>query len=326
MVGITNIEWQKRKREKMMGYLIRFGAVVIWGILPIYIKYTEANSVDPLLRVFFAGAGGIFPSLILLGIGILFFHQAKKIQWTLPLNKWLFFIILGKFLFLYFTNFSLMYTSGTNMVLLESFAPVFALIIAIVLWREKIPYLKQRKNIPLITGAFLLGSIGSSLLFYNDIKEGTALHIYGDILAILLMFADTFLVVSQIQYAKYLKNNQSAILNLFVYIGIITITTFIVLFSSQNIFSVSVSQFFLAVGIGFLSGLGQILNYEAFRRIDGFLAYLMFNMAILITFAVEAFFLETIYPTLFLLLGGSMIIGASIVAEKINSKCEKQGL
>ena len=59
---------------------------------------------------------------------------------------------------------------------------------------------------------------------------------------------------------------------------------------------------------------------------DGFIAFLMFNIAIFITFAIEAYWLEEIDVTLFLVVGGSLIIGASIFAEVINSKCEKQEL
>jgi GTP pyrophosphokinase len=320
-------EWQKRKREKMMGYLIRFGAVVIWGLLPIYIKYTEANSVDPLLRVFFAGVGGVFPSLLIILI-ISFFLTSKKKKnlYKLPINLWLAALIIGEIFVVYFSNSSLVYTSSTNLILLKNFGPVLALIVALILWRERISYLKQNKNLLSIILIFLMGSIGSSLLFYNDIKESQILYLYGDLLAVLAMVADTFLVISQIQYARYLRKNQSSVLNLYMYLGIAIVASPLVFFVTQNILTLSLPQIVFSIGIGVLSGFGQILNYEAFRRIDGFIAFLMFNMAILITFIAEAVFLGTVYPTLLLLLGGSMIIGASVVAEKINSKCEKQGL
>ena len=69
---------------------------------------------------------------------------------------------------------------------------------------------------------------------------------------------------------------------------------------------------------------GQILNYEAFRRMDGFIAFLMFNISILITFLIEAYWLGEIQVTIYLILGGILIMGASIFAEVINSKCEKR--
>jgi hypothetical protein len=59
---------------------------------------------------------------------------------------------------------------------------------------------------------------------------------------------------------------------------------------------------------------------------DGFIAFLMFNIGIFITFAIEAYWLEEIDVTVFLVVGGSLIIGASILAEVINTKCEKDEL
>ena len=59
---------------------------------------------------------------------------------------------------------------------------------------------------------------------------------------------------------------------------------------------------------------------------DGFIAFLMFNIAILITFSIEAYWIEGITVTPFLVVGGLLIIGASIFAEVINTKCEKKEL
>jgi uncharacterized membrane protein len=67
------------------------------------------------------------------------------------------------------------------------------------------------------------------------------------------------------------------------------------------------------------------LNYEAFKRIDGYLAYMMFNISVLVTFVLETFVFHSIQPTLLLILAGAMIISASIFAEMINSRCQKKG-
>lgn len=80
------------------------------------------------------------------------------------------------------------------------------------------------------------------------------------------------------------------------------------------------------MGAGALLGVGELLNYEAFRRIDGFIAFLMFNISILITFIIEVYFLEAFTPGWILLLGGAIIVGSTVAAEFINTKCEKQGL
>ena len=77
---------------------------------------------------------------------------------------------------------------------------------------------------------------------------------------------------------------------------------------------------------GVLLGIGEILNFEAFRRIDGFIAFLMFNISILITFVAEILVFKTLSPTLLLIAGGIIIICSTIIAELINSHCERKGL
>lgn len=59
---------------------------------------------------------------------------------------------------------------------------------------------------------------------------------------------------------------------------------------------------------------------------DGFIAFLMFNIAIFITFVLEAYWLKAIVVTPLLVVGGIFIVGASIFAEVINTKCEKEEL
>ncbi len=52
-------------------------------------------------------------------------------------------------------------------------------------------------------------------------------------------------------------------------------------------------------------------------------AFLMFNIAILITFTIEAYWLKEIIVTKFLVAGGVLIIIASIFAEVINTNISK---
>jgi drug/metabolite transporter (DMT)-like permease len=83
---------------------------------------------------------------------------------------------------------------------------------------------------------------------------------------------------------------------------------------------------FLGLGIGLFEGIGQMCNYEAFKRIDGYLAHMMFNFSVLITFAIETFLLQSVHPTLLLLVSFALIVGASVGAELINSRAQRRGL
>ena len=317
--------WQERKKEKTIGYIIRFFAVIIWGLQPIYIKYTAMNDVPLDYRVFFTAVGGVLISLFIIFLFLLF-NQKSYWKPKIKFNVLFWMIILTEILFIYFFNKSLVYTSSTNLIVFNNFAPLLALLVALVLWRNEIPYLKDKSHILSIIFVFLVGAIGSSLLFYNDIMYGAEESVKGDLFALLVMSIDVVLVIVQIRYVKYLQDNQSIFLNFYVYLFILIVMLPIILLNLSVFYTLTNEQIYFAIGAGVLSGTGQILNYEAFRRMDGFIAFLMFNIAIFITFAIEAYWLEEIVVTSFLIVGGSMIIGASIFAEVINTKCEKEEL
>jgi len=321
----TKLTYEERKKEKITGYIIRFFAVIIWGLQPIYIKYTAMNTMPLDYRVFFTAVGGVLISIVVLLLFLLF-KQTSYWKPKLKFNILFALIILTELLFIYFFNKSLVYTSSTNLIIFNNFAPLLALLVALVLWRKEIAYFKDKSHVLAILFVFLLGAIGSSLLFYNDIMYGAKESIKGDMFALLVMVIDVVLVIAQIRYVKYLQDNQSIFLNLYVYFFVLLVMLPIVLLNISVFYTLSSEQIYFAIGAGLLSGVGQILNYEAFRRMDGFIAFLMFNIAIFITFAIEAYWLESIEVTVFLLVGGTMIIGASILAEVINTKCEKEEL
>ncbi|MDO8648712.1 MAG: HD domain-containing protein [Candidatus Peregrinibacteria bacterium] len=319
----TTITAVERKRQKILGYGARFLAVIIWGLEPLFIKYTLVNTIDPSTRVFLKAAGGLVPSL-LIGFFIFPLLQRRKAEWKLPYNKLFAILIIGEILFTYLINSSLIYTSSTNVILLNNFAPVIALIIAAILWRDSIPYLKKNKYVAAIFLTFVLGSLGSTLLFYNDIKFATQGHVYGDFLGTLTMLVDVFLVIAMIRYVKSLPSNKSVELNFNIFLFSLIVTAPIALLGAGSVWHLSGPQILFGIGAGILSGCGRILNFEAFRRIDGFLAFLMFNISIFLTFTVETFLLNRIVPTIILLIGGLLIISSSVVAEYINSKSEKE--
>ncbi|MBI2453126.1 HD domain-containing protein [Candidatus Peregrinibacteria bacterium] len=322
-IKLSKDEWSKKQKEKIQGYSIRLIAVILWGLEPIFIKYTLTNTIDPMLRVPLKAIGGLITSIFF----ILFVYksiQRRKIKITLPWNKIFALIVVGEALFSYMMNSSLIYTSGTNVILLNNFAPVISLIIAAVLWRDQIPYLKEKSNALAIFATFVIGSLGSTLLFYNDIRYSDATSITGNILATLNMLSDVVLVIALIQYIKNCKIKDTAILTFNIFIPILLISLPLTLFSSQKFSELSLGQIGYAIGAGILSGFAHILTMEAFKRIDGFLAYLMFNISIFVTFTMEAFILKEIPPTLILTIGGLMIMSASIIAEYINTQAEKK--
>lgn len=324
----SSLEWRETRRRKIIGYAFRLAAVVIWGIQPLYLKYTPANEVEPLIRVFLTGIG----VLLVTGLVILAKWAISGVNlsmFRLPKSVLLGNIVIGYILFTYFLNASVQTTTGTNFILFNSFSPVVALFAGAVLWRSTIPYLREPDNMLRIFIIFLLGSTGSALILYNT-TQGAGGSMYGDILGLLAMAADTVLVVSQIRYMKLFQNASSLALNFYVFFShILTIIPVVLLYYVTGRLG-GISQMpvplLYGIGAGVLAGIGQMFNYETFRRIDGFIAFLMFNLSILITFMIEVFFLGMIVPTWALIVGGAIIIASTIAAERINTSSEIRGM
>jgi len=214
--ALNKEQWQALKKKKMAGYLFRTLAVIIWGIQPLYLRYTPAADVAPIVRVMLMALG------VLSVTGLLWFFQHKvkpnvTKESKLQFHPLLYCIVLGQITFTYFLNASLLETTSTNFILFNNFSPVLALLIAAIFWRSSIPYLQSARNTIYIFAIFILGSIGGSLLLYNTALGGQG-SINGDILGLLAMITDTFLVISQIKYMKKFTNVSSLSINIFVFV------------------------------------------------------------------------------------------------------------
>jgi len=319
----TVSEYHKKQKEKITGYILRLSAIVVWGLDPLLLKYSPLSEIPLDIRMGLLFFGGV---LFMLSLILVFKRTLIKSLYKIPINSAFKLLIIAKLLFAFLSVMSLQYTSGTSFILLNNFAPIFSLLIAFIFWRSSVLYLQDKKNVIKMFIIFLLGSIGTSLIFYKDIVSGGILSLWGNIFAILTMLADVLFMTVVIRYAPSLKDNQSYFVNFYLYLASFLCFLPFLLFNISEIFQLSLEKILWAVGVGALWGLGTLLNYEAFRRMDGFIGFLMFNLAILITILVESFFLKEIEITPFLLLGSGLVIGASILAEMINTKCEKENI
>jgi drug/metabolite transporter (DMT)-like permease len=207
---------------------------------------------------------------------------------------------------------------------LNNFAPVFALLVALVFWRQQIPYLRHRHTQRVMLVIFLIGSVGSSLLFVDAAQDSSASTIEGNLWAIGAVLTDVALVIAQIRYIRQVTPLQVPLVNFYVFL--LALPIFLLLFglNPAHFAALPAPQLGWGIFIGVFGAFGYYLNYEAFRRIDGFIAFLMFNLSILITFCVEAFILKAIPPSFILIVGGCLILGASVWAESINTRCERE--
>lgn len=325
---ISTTEWQGIKSRKVVGYGIRLLAVLVWGLEPIYIRYTPVNALAPSLRTFLLGIGVLLPSFVMYSCRYLVQH--KKIpKFSINYNGAFLALIIGQVGHMYFKNASLMYTSGTNLLLFNNFSPLLGLIVAAFFWRKEIPYLKQPRNMLIVFLLGVLGGLGSSLLVYNESQLTLSYSVLGDIFAMISMFFDLLLVIGQIQYLKSFPKTDGMLLNIhiffFLLLGTAPVIALSPLFHENILQALTPTTLFLGLGIGLFVGIGQFLNYEAFKRIDGYLAYMMFNLSVLITFVIEAFVIHSVEPTVLLIISGLLIIGASVTAEIVNSRCQRSG-
>lgn len=303
------------EKQKKLGYMIRFGAVVIWGIDPIIIKYTPLSTIPIEMRVPLLILGATIFSLFVIS----FLKKSTIVDnYKVEINRYFFISVVSAISLSYLIVKSLEYTSSTNFIIFNIFSPVFALLLGLIFWRSKHHYFKNKKSIFLIFLTFIFGSLGGVSLFYNEVMLNK-LSLLGLGFAFIYMLIDIVFVSSQIRYAKSIKKKQSYFMNLYLHgFSFLLLLPILILYYS-SITIIQLSWVFLA---GILWGLGTLLTYEAFRRIDGFLGYLMFNFTIVITIFLESLVLGKIDITYSLIFGVFLIVGSSVVAEKINTKCE----
>lgn len=314
----------RKLNDKTLGYAIRLAAVIVWGILPLAVRYSPSAQIpDVFTQASLYFAGGLLFSIFMVIIQSIF-KPALLTQLRLPWSYWLIVLLVSEISIVAFTYLSLNLTSGTHFILLNNFAPVLALLVAWLLWRQQLPYLQEIHHQWLIFSIFISGSLGSSLLFIEALHDSSAGTIEGNLWALGAVITDVSLVIAQIRYIRQVAAAQVPLVNL--YIFALALPLFMLLFriSPLHILDLPPAQLGWGLLIGVLGAFGYYLNYEAFRRIDGFIAFLLFNLSIFITFCIEAFVLQAIPPSWLLLISGTLIIGAAIQAEKINSQCEQE--
>lgn len=323
----STLEMSALQRRKTMGYAIRLFAVLIWGLEPIYIRYTAVNDLTPFLRTFLLGFGVLIPS-VLLYVCQNVWSRRRWPSFALPYDSAFLLLVIGQMGYMYFKNASLIYTTGTNLLLFNNFSPLIGLIIATFFWRKDIAYLRQPRTMLIILLLAISAGLGSSLLVYNNVGD-TSLSVFGDALAMVSTFFDVFMTIGQIQYIRHFSRTNGMLLNIHIFFFLLCFTAPVIiagpLLGFPLLRGLDMHTLMLGLGIGLFVGIGQFLNYEAFKRIDGYLAYMMFNLSVLITFTMETFLIHSVTPSVLLIISGLLIIGSSVAAEIVNSRCEQKG-
>lgn len=306
-------------RNKVIGYTLRIAAILIWAPAPLVVKYFLIENLTVLEIV---ALNRDIALLCLLPL-VLFQVILKK---QFPSKKgytrtfWIFIVFDSLFVITYFL--SLEFTYATNAALFLSFAPVVAIIAAILFWRKKVVYWQEKRTKVVII--FFLGSIGTSILVLS--KGGVAnyqVKLFGDSLAFLAMLFDVVATTALIFYTKS-KNAFSGLYfvfhkNLILAVVLLPVTLELLINHSFSMTEI--------LGLLYLSLFGSTLAYffayQAFKRLDGFINYLLLNLIPIVALAIEVIFFNMPVNFIFVI-GIILIIGSAISAEYINTKCEQR--
>lgn len=326
---IAKAQWQHHTKQKVIGYMLRFFAVCIWGLFPVFVRYSPLQTLSPLMRVNIWAISGALCGYAAIAIINLLQRKREKLSYTTPINRYFWIIVISNISYNYFLHKSLQFTAATNVNLVMSYAPIFSLLIAFVIWRKHIPYFHSAKSVQQMLAVFALSAVGGTFLVYNDLLQSPN-SVLGDFFALLIAVSDVAFIMTNIYYIKYSKTASNTLAlsaqHLF-YIAIVTF--FMIRFANLGITEpilysdLTTSQWLHNITVGVLAMAGFVLTFEAFKRIDGLIAFLLFNLTPVIAFIPEYLFYDFRASPMFLL-GALCIIVSSVLAETINSKSERE--
>ncbi len=311
--------------QKNWGYLFRLCAVCIFGISPLVVKYFLFR----MSGTFVSGFSFVLAAGFLLPIASIkyFLPKAKqRTHWKERYDVSFFAAVLfdGLMVMVYFL--SVQYTIASDAGLFLNFAPVVALVLTLLFFRKRVPYLRHKTDTMRIILFFLLGCIGSAILVINKIPVAIGSYsqkLFGDALAGLIVLFDVIGTMATIHYAKKkgsFNGFDFIIRKIFFLAVIFSPLVFPKIFSFH--FTIQEWFAFSYLALCYVI-LGYWFAYEAFRRVDGLIAYLLLNLGPLVTISLEVLFFDL--PLSFnLVIGAVMILGSSLAAEYINSKHDKK--
>lgn len=316
-------EIREIRKEKLIGYILRISGLLIWGIDPLIAKY----SLSRFSGFFVSAFSAYIAALFLLPFVMMKFIRHRKVEkkTASSYHPYFFLAVIFSGFTSIFHFFSLNYTLASNAVLFLNFAPVIALLFTLLFLRHKVPYLRDRSETTKIVTIFLIGCVGSSLLVINN-TGNTAYQfhdqkLWGDFLAFLSLIFDIVATIALIHYAKMKQafSGMDFIIRK-IYILVILFSPIVIPrlpgleLTLPELFS------FLFLGIGTYT-IAYYLAYEAYRRLDGLINYLMFNITPMITITLEILIFQ-LPLSINLVIGSILIIGASTLAEVINTKAQ----
>lgn len=317
-VNMNNTSLSTAVGSKWFGYFLRGLAIIIYGTEVIVGKYfTDGLSGFELVTMAFSLA-------FILSFPFFIYSLWKDMPGIkAAYNKILVTLILSRMVLSLLIFSSLELTTATNTILFLNLAPVVAIIVSLLFFQNRFVYLRNPRFAFPIIGLFGLGTVGTfCLVVSNGLLLGQS-SLMGDLLALAALVLDVIMTMAMIFYARYKSHLSGVILcvHMLFWIGLAALPFGIISF--QNLELTPANYFAIGFIALFSYFIAYWLSFEAYRRVDGLISYLLFNVAPLITIVLEVVFFNLGVGWL-LLLGAAFIILSSVGAELVNSMAEKQ--
>ena len=304
---------KNKKKTLIISYICAISATLCWGIHSILIRHLIQEGIDYNNIAITRLIGGALFLWILLCI----FQKKQKIKNSFQYD-WIFFVgVIGFAFNFFFFHQGLQYTFASHALLIETFSPIFVLIMSLLIFPYRLKELKNSGKTSYLFLVLVLTSIGSSLLL-NDSEQSIAQEITlkGDILVgVSTIFFAMFFLSANIVRQRCKQSNLEVTIKFLFFSGIILLP-FIDIYSFKTITLIQWSL--LAVVTILCTATAYYLWNYATKYINVHSQTILFNLGAINTIIFESL-IGDFYISWKIIIATVIIITASIHAQKLTT-------
>lgn len=307
-----------------IGYVCGITAAMFWGFHAVLIRYLVSQEVPAVgVAAFRLLTGSIILAVISTAVS-----AAKRKGTSIPFPYGIFFwmAVLGLAVNFLFFHVGLKYTIASDAILIEALAPVTVFALALFLLRERIAHLRAGfDSLRKILFIFIMATIGASLLLINDPKDiliQSDLKLRGDLweFGAMLFFALFMVGSHEFQQRNPTVHPFRMTSRLFLFSGIMLVP----FVPWSFLWTLTEIQW---IWLLVLTVFSTVLNYSLWQIASKYLHILpmalLFSLSSVFTVIVESFVFN-LEISLKFLIGGILILGASIYTQILDAKKEHE--
>lgn len=258
-----------------MGYIYIIIATLLWSFVGVMVKSAStmfSSSIITFGRFLF---GFIFLGLFMKATG-----RKTFILWK---DKWIWIGVFGKSLNYILENIAINIGYAYSNIIIWPVQSVFLLIVAFILFKEKITSIKVVASLFCLAGVFLVSWKGMSL---TELFDGNLLS------SILLIFSAIGAGIHVTSLKALVNSADSGNINYSVFLLSSMITFIPVPFTFHTAESSNLLAILSLIGLGVVTGVSFYLNTEALKRISFLAAGIISNTSVLFTLLWSRLFLN----------------------------------